>query len=82
MTQLAKILVLVFSLILPYMAFGAYMGLTLRGKTLPLWFPYAALGYLVVAIFVFKVAKKRILANSPKSGDRHVKNSKRRNYPH
>ena len=37
---------LLFSLILPYVAFGTYMRLTLRGNTVPLWFPYAALCYL------------------------------------
>jgi hypothetical protein len=65
MTQKTKILILLFSLILPYAVLAAYMGLTLRGNTVPMWFPYAALGYLVVAVSVFIVGRKRILASSP-----------------
>jgi hypothetical protein len=65
MTQKTKILILLFSLILPYAALAAYMGLTLRGNTVPMWFPYAALCYLVVAVSVFIFGKKRIVASSP-----------------
>lgn len=65
MTQKAKILILLFSLILPYMAFAMYVAFTLQGNTFPLWFPYAALCYLVVAFSVFIVGRKRILANTP-----------------
>ena len=65
MTQKTKILILLFSLILPYVALAAYMGLTLRGNTVPMWFPYAALCYFVVAVYVFIFAKKRIVASSP-----------------
>jgi hypothetical protein len=68
MTRKAKILILLFSLILPYMAFAMYLALTLRGNTLPLWFPYAALCYLVVAASVFIVGRKRIVASTPPPG--------------
>lgn len=68
MTQRAKILILFFSLILPYAAFALYLALTLRGNTFPLWFPYAALCYLVVAVSVFMVGRKRIVASTPPPG--------------
>jgi hypothetical protein len=65
MTHKTKILILLFSLILPYVALAAYMGFTLRGNTVPMWFLHAALCYLVVAISVFIFGRKRILASSP-----------------
>ena len=65
MTQKTKILILLFSLILPYAALAAYMGFTLRGHNVPMWFPYAALSYFVVAVSVFIFGKKRIVASSP-----------------
>ena len=64
MTQKAKILILLFSLTVPYAALAAYIGFTLRGNTVPLWFRYAAPCYLVVAASVFIVGRKRILANT------------------
>ncbi|MGC2705980.1 MAG: hypothetical protein WA361_15800, partial [Candidatus Acidiferrales bacterium] len=65
MTQKTKILILLFSLILPYAALAAYMALTLRLNTVPMWFPYTALCYLVVSAFLFIFGRKRILASSP-----------------
>lgn len=65
MTRKTKILILLFSLILPYAALAVYMALTLRGDTLPMWFIYTALCYLVVSVFLFIFGKKRIIANSP-----------------
>jgi hypothetical protein len=68
MTHKTKILTLLFSLILPYVALAAYMGFTLRGNTVPIWFLYAAPCYLVVAVSVFILGRKRILASSPAPG--------------
>jgi hypothetical protein len=65
MTQKTKLLILLFSLILPYVALAAYMGFTLRGNVVPMWFPYTALCYLVAAASVFIFGRKRILASSP-----------------
>jgi hypothetical protein len=65
MKQKTKILILLFSLILPYAALAAYMALTLRGNTVPMWFPYTALGYLVVSAFLFNFGRKRIVVSSP-----------------
>jgi hypothetical protein len=65
MTQKTKLLILLFSLILPYAALAAYMALTLRGNTMPMWFPYTALCYLVVSASIFNFGRKRILASSP-----------------
>jgi Ca2+/Na+ antiporter len=65
MTRKTKIVILLFSLILPYVALAAYMGFTLRGNTVPMWFLYAALCYLVAAVFVFIIGRKRIIASSP-----------------
>jgi hypothetical protein len=41
------------------------MALTLRGNTVPMWFPYTALCYLVVSVSLFIFGKKRIVASSP-----------------
>ena len=68
MTPKAKILILLFCLILPYVAFAGYLGVTLRGNRFPLWFPYAAICYLVLAASAFIVGRKRILANTPPLG--------------
>jgi hypothetical protein len=64
-TRNTRIRILLFSLILPYAALAAYMALTLRGNTVPMWFPYTALCYLVVAVSLFIFGKKRIVASSP-----------------
>ena len=65
MTQKTRLLILLFSLILPYMALAVYMALTLRGNIVPLWFRYVAPCYLIVAVSVFIVGRKKILASSP-----------------
>jgi hypothetical protein len=65
MTRNTKVRILLFSLILPYAALAAYMALTLRGNTVPMWFPYTALCYLGVAVSLFIFGKKRIVASSP-----------------
>ena len=65
MTQKTKILILVFSLILPYMAFAMYLALTVHGSRFPIWFPYVALCYLAVAAAVFVIGRKRIIAGTP-----------------
>jgi hypothetical protein len=65
MTQKSKILILLFSLIVPYVAFSAYLGFTLHRDRFPPWFPYAALCYLAVAASIFIVGRKRIVSSAP-----------------
>jgi hypothetical protein len=64
MTPKTKLTILLFGLILPYMALAIYMGFRLRGNIVPLWFRYVAPCYLVVAVSVFIVGRKKILASS------------------
>ncbi len=64
MTPKTKIMILLFSLIIPYVAFAGYLGFTLGGNQFPLWFPYAALGYLAIAFAIFYFGRKKILAGA------------------
>jgi hypothetical protein len=63
-----KILLLLFGLILPYMGFITYHGLTHSENPFPKWFLYAALCYFLASTALFVVLRKMILASAPPTG--------------
>lgn len=55
-----KILILVFSLVLPYMALVMYFALRIQEHPLPIWFPYFGLSYILGTIIVVMVFSRKI----------------------
>lgn len=55
-----KILLLTFSLILPYFALAMHFALRIQEHPLPTWFPYFGLSYLLGTIVVVMVFSRKI----------------------
>jgi len=56
----AKILALIFALVLPYFALVMYFVLRIQGHPLPTWFPYFGLSYILGTIVVVMVFSRKI----------------------
>ncbi len=63
-----KIVVLLFSLILPYMGLVLYRAFTHPEHPFPKWFLYTLLCYLLLAVILFTVLRRRVLLGAPPMG--------------
>lgn len=68
MTPRRKFVLLIFALIVPYMAFVMYFALRSiqPGQILPTWFPYFGLSYILGSMVLVMVASRRIFHNVPR----------------
>jgi hypothetical protein len=60
-----KILVLIFSLIVPYMALAMYFVLRIGEHSLPTWFPYFGIFYILGTMIFVMLFSRRISRGAP-----------------